>query len=287
MGPILTVALIIAGFSLYDYYTTKKWQLITSSERNDAVFEKRNKEYGAYQIRRDYNKRILLILFFVCAGIGGLWGMKLAFGKTTAIKDAEKITKQWLIDIFDNQPIEELPELPQPKQETAVQQLSRTIEFRVPIVSDNHVDIPIKELVDPNIAVGVTTQDGNGKDVFDPTSISSGNGNGNQTIETNTDIIHTIIDENAIFPGGLGALRKYIAENIDLSSVDGSSIINLRFVVDTDGNISTVEVIRNTENCKSCEKAAIKVVKSMPKWTPGKINGKPVKSYYRLPINIQ
>ena len=85
----------------------------------------------------------------------------------------------------------------------------------------------------------------------------------------------------------MDALRAFIAENIDLNMIDGTSKVSLKFVVDTNGNISSVVVTRNTGDCESCEKAAIKVVKSMPKWTPGKVNGEPVKSYYRLPINIQ
>ncbi|WP_430405908.1 energy transducer TonB [Fluviicola sp.] len=69
--------------------------------------------------------------------------------------------------------------------------------------------------------------------------------------------------------------------------IDGSAKVYLKFVVDTDGTVSAVTVTKTSEDCKSCEKAAIKVVKSLSKWTPGKVNGQPVRSYFRIPINIQ
>jgi protein TonB len=287
MGPIIAIVIIITAFSLYDYYTTKSWQLITSSERNDTVFENRNKKYGAYQIRTDYNKRILLILFFVTAGIGGLWGMKHVFGKSNTILENEKITKEWIIDLFDDKKIDE-PEVPEiPDEMPAQQATAQSIAFIAPTVTDD----PAKEtpiaIVDPTTTVSTTTQTGTGTDPFNPNLANPGKGGEGNGIEVQNSTIPEVVDEIAVFPGGMAALHKYISENIDLSIVDGTSKINLKFVVDTDGNISNIEVTRNTEKCKSCERAAIKVVESMPKWKPGRNNGVPVKSYFRLPITIQ
>lgn len=286
MVTIISIVIIITALSLYDYFSTKSWQLITSSERNDAVFEKRNKKYGAYQIRTDYNKRLLLILFFVTAGIGGLWGGIRLFSNTLATTDVNKITKEWIIDVFDDKKVEDIIEIPEPKPEAPVQSIQKTVEFRTLVVTDQ-VDVKPIDIVDNTTKVGLENTDGDGKDVFtENPNLGKGTG-GEKTIEVEKDKTFDVVDEKAIFPGGYDALRKYIAENIDLSLVDGKSIINLRFVVDTEGNVSSVEVTRNTEGCKSCERAAVRVIKSMPKWTPGKVNGKPVKSYYRMPINIQ
>jgi protein TonB len=91
-----------------------------------------------------------------------------------------------------------------------------------------------------------------------------------------------------MYPGGLNELRKFIAENMDVSLIEGSGKVNLKFVVDLDGTISSVEVVSEQGNCEGCADAAKKVLRSkeLKKWEPGKINGTAVRSYFRLPIKI-
>src|SRR6218665_584279 len=111
---IIIVSVIIA-FALYDYFSTKNWQLVTSSTRNDTVFENRNKKYGAYQIRRDYNRRMLLILLGLTGGVGGLYGASL--GIHTEIKKEKKHR----IVAGPIQPLEEKPEVEEkPEKQKAV-----------------------------------------------------------------------------------------------------------------------------------------------------------------------
>ena len=55
MELIISVVALIAGVSLYDYFSARHWQQVTSGERNDTVFASRNREYGAYQIRKNYD----------------------------------------------------------------------------------------------------------------------------------------------------------------------------------------------------------------------------------------
>lgn len=80
MTVIICVALVVAGVSLYDYFSARRWQQVTSSDRNEIVFTNRNKEYGAYILRRDYDKRMVLIMVGVATTIG------LTFGIFTYIK---------------------------------------------------------------------------------------------------------------------------------------------------------------------------------------------------------
>lgn len=285
----LSIMLIIIAFSLYDYFSSKSWQLVTSKERNETVFENRNKAYGAYKNRRDYDKRILLIFLGFTVGIGALWGASNLFKPIEKRIDPTVITENWTTDLFKDD-VEE-PEIPEPvveKPEPAA--MSEIIAFREIVASDTDVD-PTIEIIDPTKEIGLVSQVGDpGKDPFDPTKITDTRGTGSgKVIETKEpdDQPVDVVDEAALYPGGMGALREFIAENIDLNAIDGSAKVYLKFVVDTDGSISSVIVTKSSDDCKSCEKAAIKVVKSMPKWTPGKVNGKAVKSYYRLPINIQ
>lgn len=283
----LSIMLVIAAFSLYDYFSSRSWQMVTSKERNETVFENRNKEYGAYQIRRDYDKRIILIFLGVTVGIGALWGASNLFKPIEKERDIV-LTTENITQLFkDDEPVE----IPKPEkiEEPAAPSKADITKFIVPTPSDEPQDTKITP-PDPNKEVGIKDQKGDpDKDPFDPNKITDTKGKGDGFIEKKKDDdgIAKVVDELAQFPGGMDALRAFIAENIDLNMIDGTSKVSLKFVVDTDGNISSVVVTRNTGDCESCEKAAIKVVKSMPKWTPGKVNGEPVKSYYRLPINIQ
>lgn len=283
----LSIMTIIVAFSLYDYFSSRSWQMVTSRERNETVFENRNKEYGAYKIRRDYDKRILLIFLGFIVGIGGLWAASGLFKPIQGEKTVAPITENWTPDdLFKKEEIVEIPEPEVEKQEAQPQ--AQMTEFREMIASDLP-DVRPVEIVTPETPVGTQTQNGTDNIWVNPTIPTSGGGGTGIGIEVKKpdDKPVEIVDEPAMFPGGMEALRRYVAENIDINSIEGSAKVYLKFVVDTDGSISLVTVTKSSDDCKTCEKAAIKVVKSMPRWTPGKVNGQAVKSYYRMPINIQ
>lgn len=284
----LSIMTIIVAFSLYDYFSSRSWQMVTSRERNETVFENRNKAYGAYQIRRDYDKRLLLIFLAFIVGIGGLWAASGLFKPIHQERQTTPIIENWSPDdLFKD---EEVVEIPKPEiEKPAAQSVAEIIKFREPLVVDTKDVEPKMNIPDPNTQVGLENQKGDPTNIWSEpiigTPTKGGGGGGIEPI-VNKDPVD-IVDEPAMFPGGMDALRRYVSENIDITSIEGSAKVYLKFIVDTDGNISSVVVTKSTDDCKTCEKAAIKVVKSMPRWTPGKVNGQPVKSYYRMPINIQ
>jgi protein TonB len=100
--------------------------------------------------------------------------------------------------------------------------------------------------------------------------------------------IFTVVESMPTFPGGMGALMKYLAENIKYpplakeSGIQGRVFIN--FVVEPDGSISNVKVLRGIGG--GCDEEAVRVVKNMPKWSPGKQRGKPVRVSYNLPVKF-
>nr|WP_294859082.1 energy transducer TonB [uncultured Fluviicola sp.] len=281
----LSIMSIIVAFSLYDYFSSRSWQAVTSKERNETVFENRNKEYGAYKNRNDYDKRLILIFLGFTVGVGALWGASNLFRPLEQRKDPTLITEN-ITELFKDDKVVEIPQ-PEIIEQPAAQSLADITEFRE-IVASDLPDIPPVEIVNPETPVGTQTQKGTGDIWTNPviTTIGTGTGGGTPPPPPTGDPID-IVDEPALFPGGMDALRKYIADNIELDMIDGTAKVYLKFIVDTDGGISTVMVTKSSDDCKSCEKAAIKVVKGMPKWTPGKVNGEPVRSYYRLPINIK
>lgn len=102
------------------------------------------------------------------------------------------------------------------------------------------------------------------------------------------DVIYEIVDEPAEFPGGMDAMRDYLKKNMMYPAIAKENGIQgkcyLRFIVNTDGSISDVRVLRGVTDCPECDKEATRVVKNMPRWKPGRMNGKDVKMYFTLPL---
>jgi protein TonB len=101
--------------------------------------------------------------------------------------------------------------------------------------------------------------------------------------------IFTFVEEYPEFPGGDKALREYILNNIKYPEVARTSGITgtvyVQFVVEKNGSISDVKVVRGIGG--GCDEEAVRVVKSMPKWKPGKQRGMPVRVYFTLPIELK
>ena len=101
--------------------------------------------------------------------------------------------------------------------------------------------------------------------------------------------IFTVVEEMPEFPGGMAKLAEYLAKNIKYpqlareSGIQGRVFIN--FVVENDGSVTNVKVMRSLGG--GCDEEAVRVVKSMPKWKPGKQRGKPVRVSYNLPVNFK
>ncbi len=103
--------------------------------------------------------------------------------------------------------------------------------------------------------------------------------------------IYTVVEESAEFPGGVSALKKYLTDKLQYperakeEAISGK--IYLQFVVSKEGTISNVMLKRGLPGCPECDAEAIRLIKAMPKWKPGKNNGKPVDSYFSLPVTFK
>ncbi|HMM12194.1 MAG TPA: energy transducer TonB [Bacteroidales bacterium] len=100
--------------------------------------------------------------------------------------------------------------------------------------------------------------------------------------------IFTIVESMPEFPGGQQAMLEFIARNIKYpplareSGIQGRVFVN--FVVEPDGSVSNVKVIRGIGG--GCDEEAVRVIQSMPKWTPGRQRGKPVRVSFNLPVRF-
>lgn len=107
--------------------------------------------------------------------------------------------------------------------------------------------------------------------------------------EENTAFVR--VEQMPEFPGGQGEMMKFIQKNLVFPE---SAIKNetygkcyARFIVKQDGSLSNIEIIKGVPACRECDAEVINMISAMPKWTPGKQNGKTVPVYYTLPVNFQ
>lgn len=100
--------------------------------------------------------------------------------------------------------------------------------------------------------------------------------------------LYVFVEEEASFPGGEEALFDYITKNLQypLEGREGmvTGTVVVKFVVEKDGTLTNVQLLRDIG--MGCGKEAVRMVKGMPKWIPGKNNGKAVRSIYTLPLNF-
>ena len=109
-----------------------------------------------------------------------------------------------------------------------------------------------------------------------------------QEEEEDEQVIFQVVENDPEFPGGVEAMYKYRAQNIKYPQLARENNITGRvfvtFVVERDGSVTGVRVLRDIGG--GCGQEAVRVVKSMPKWTPGKQRGKAVRVQYNLPVNF-
>jgi len=283
MGVIIAIIILVAGITLYDYFSARTWQQVTSDIRNEIVFDGRNREYGAYVLRTEYDKRLMLIMFSLLAVIG------LSYGTYIVIKNLpeEKLppppvdTSQFTVQA---PPVEE--DTPPPPPEEPPPPMEKTVAFTPPVVVDIPVEdqIPIQEDMEDTKASTETNETDNVSFDFQPETPQV------KEVEEKEPEIYTYVDEDPEFPGGYAAMMAFIQKNFNYPQVAIENNIQgkcyVKFVVKGDGSVSGVQVERGIAGCPECDKEATRVVRMMPGWKPGKVNGKSVSTLYRLPINF-
>lgn len=96
------------------------------------------------------------------------------------------------------------------------------------------------------------------------------------------DIIFIGVDKRPEYIGGQKEMYKFISEYINEAVATKKGKVNLRFVIEKDGSIGDVEILRSL--CPTCDEEAKRVIKLMPKWKPGQVNYRNARCYYHMPI---
>jgi periplasmic protein TonB len=259
------------------------WNDLTQDERNELVFAGRNQNYGAYQLRKQYNKRMAMIVGGVLAFSFALFGIKFIIDNKPKEVETPMEMSNIVVDLTPPPPQEEQPPPPPPPPPPPMVEM---VKFVPPVIKDDAVEEEPQKLQEDVKDTNVGTKDQEGdKDIIAPPS-DGGTGPAEAAPE-----IFTIVEEQAEFPGGIAELGKYIQKNLQYPAMAREAGISgkcfLKFVVNENGSISNVEVLKGVPGCSDCDKEAIRVVKSMPSWKPAKMTGKSVKCYFNLPISFK
>lgn len=256
------------------------WQGENYQSRNELVFEGRNQSYGAYDLRQTYNKRVAIIVGSMVLFSFALLGLK-KFADRPKAEEPKEVIKVEQIDLTPPPPMEEQPPPPPPPPPPPMVEM---VKFTPPVIKDDAVEEEPQKLQEEVKETNVGTKDQEGdKELVAPPVEDKG------PTEPAAPEIFTVVEEMPDPPGGIGAFYKYVGSHIQYPSMAREAGISgkahLKFVVETDGSISDVQVLKGVPGCSDCDKEAIRVIKSFPeKWKPGKQNGRPVRVYYNLPV---
>jgi periplasmic protein TonB len=265
----------------------------------DILFEKRNKDYGAYALRRTYNHR-LIISIVVSLGLVSCLLFLNSFHKKSEHSIASTVKKDSVVIRLIEIPIEKPKEPEAPKEPETVQ---RPKELKQPLEKISRVKFTNKMIIKPDHKVKITEVPINtdlknkiisnintkGEDEIKKEKTTSDTKiTGNGTDKDQTVNSGFIPEEKAPeFPGGKDALIHFLKLNLvtpEELQVGEKKTVEIRFKVGTDGLVSDLEILKS--GGFSFDKEVIRVCKKMPRWKPAVQNGGNISVSYLLPVTF-
>ena len=261
---------------------------------DEIVFENRNKEYGAYDLRSSYRRiltRSMIIgtLIFCIAAITPFVVMKI---KQLAAKEKTEVDAN-LIEILPEEQVkeeivekEETPPPPPPKVEEKIEIIQNVVPEPVKAPKVETPPPPISEQL--KTTTGLINQEGVKQTAHIPPPVQAPpKAAAVESKAPSTTEVYESVDQEAEFPGSLNSFRNKIHENFDNSAMEGGEgtlKTTVTFIVERDGSISDVKASGSNSDFNS---EAVRTVKSIrTKWVPAKINGQPVRQRFRLPLTM-
>jgi hypothetical protein len=259
----------------------------------DLVFQYKNKEYGAYQLRQESTKTSIMALFMGILLLSTALSIPVILNyfnpenRITLPEFTNTIVN--VTDIIPNQIQEiEKPVLPEVKTQNAEAPVQSDQLVNPVIVQAQLANQDIAKNTD-NTTITNTSTEGTATVGINP---SSSSGTGTETtgsIDTgNTIVATTTLDKLPEFPGGINKFYTYVGNNFEKPDIDSGNTMKVyvSFVIEKDGSMTDIQVKRDPGY--GLGKEAIRVLKSLKtKWSPGMIGSKPVRTAYNLPISIQ
>ena len=268
--------------------TNGDWSDVTSLGRNDIVFEGRNKIYGAYYIRQQYDRALLLGLLFSLSLIVVGGGVPLLISKLThhnipapAIFDKDHLIYQ-VVNITPPTPpkknVTPPPPTPPKKQPEASNNPPVVAVQPMHIDTDKTQRDLLHQVVGTTDIPGKQTQDPGPQPTPNPQPPSTGV----------AEAPFHIVEHMPKFPGDMA---DFISKHVDFPSqyttmgIQGT--VYATFIVEPDGSISNIHILRGIAGAELLNDATVKGLQQMPKWEPGSQNGHNVRVQYTLPVKFE
>ena len=263
----------------------------------DLVFEGRNKEYGAYVLRKETGKRnlksmllVFAVIIAIMAAVAAKVAIENAFPKKVAMEtdvELSKLAQKKEAKVEKKAPVKV-------EEQKVVEKVKSSVKFTPPVIKKDSEVKPEEELKSQedlnktNTAIGSFDVKGNdeaGGEVLQAKEVIA---QPEPPKEEETKVFD-VVEVMPSFPGGQGALFEWLSKNIkypvvaEENGVQGRVIVT--FVVERNGSITDVQVVKSVD--PSLDKEAVRVVKAMPHWIPGKQNGSAVRVKFTVPVTFR
>lgn len=277
---------------------------LTSKEWCDVVFENRNKEFGAYQLRLNSKPRHLRAFLFTLIGAIAIIIIAYSYMKVAAYIEEQRIMDQAnqelvAVDLAaEEQEEEQEPEetkFEQPEEQALPEEILNTVKVTELLIAKDE-EVKAEDEIKSQDELKET------QTAFGQTDFDKGTDDRNVIREHKEEVIvekkeevkepekvFTAVEQMPQFPGGEAELMRYLSKNIKYptmameNNIQGRVVV--QFVVTKTGSIGEVKVVRSVD--RDLDREAIRVCKSLPKFTPGKMNGQAVNVWYTLPVNFK
>ena len=248
----------------------------------DLVFQGRNQEYGAYKLRKGTSRRNVISIITMLAAAALIYlGISL---KNFIEASTQKVAVTQVQELSALEKPKEKAEVKQKKveiqqPEKVVERVKSSVKFTAPVIKKDDEVKPEDELKNQdellNTKTAIGALDVKGNDDKDGEVLKLKETVAQPEPKPEVEKVFEVVEQMPSFPGGDKALLEYLSNNIKYPVV----------VVEKDGSITDVKVVRSVD--PSLDKEAARVVKSMPRWIPGKQNGSAVRVKYNVPVSFK
>jgi len=254
---------------------------ILNSTFDDLVFENKNKAYGAYEIRKKYNKNLstglgiaigILILVLVWPFIEKLFEKKEVVENTDVLTTVNKLAAPPPLD-----------KPPPPPPEVKIPPPPKTIEFVAPVLKKNVVETKVIPKIDSVMKAPVAATTNNAPAAPPTVAVAEP-----PPVVKDEVVDFVNVEQQPEFPGGMEAFLKYVGDHVKYPAIARENGIQgrvyVQFTVDKDGSIKDVKIQKGIGG--GCDEEAVRVISTMPRWKPGRQNGNTVQVRHTLPIKF-
>ena len=267
---------------------------LISRDWTEMVFEGRNKEYGAYRLRKNAGKRNLYSLITIFIAALAIWGgislVKFVESRTKSVAQTSVAVLSALNQPKKKAEVKQQQKVKLEQPEKVVERVKSSVKFTAPVIKKDDEVKPEDELKTQdelmNTKTAIGALDVKGNDDANGEVLKIKEAVAQPEPKPEVEKVFDVVEQMPSFPGGPSALMEWLSNNVKYpvvaqeNGVQGRVVVS--FVVERDGSITDVKVVRGVD--PSLDKEASRVVKAMPRWIPGKQNGSAVRVKYNVPV---